>query len=96
MTTPPPPEAAARWPGLLHPERDDNLIGRLYNWKFSSAAGLLREDHPEDVREQVATLARLFGNVGWLDGDIAVLIAATVRGLIGDQDEDDEPAATSG
>ena len=50
-----------------------NLIGRIYNGKFNSALKYLEGESKETV-ELVNTLARLFGNVGWLDGDLGYLL----------------------
>lgn len=60
---------------------NDDLSGRLYNYKFNSALKYL-DGEPEEVKLIVNTLARMFGNVGWgLEGDIGILVAFVLDGL---------------
>lgn len=63
---------------------NDELRGRLANWKFAQAAQHIAEE-PEHVREQVLALALLFDNIGWFDGAMGVIVGAVVDGLLRDE-----------
>ena len=70
------------------PELKD-LRDRLYNWKFNSAlecAIKTLEDLGDD-QDNIAALARLFGNCGWIEGDMGVLISIAVHSLIGNDSD---------
>jgi hypothetical protein len=60
----------------------ERAVGRLQNYKFASAASELTYDATKDERELVEALARMFGNVGWFDGDMATLVDCTVESLL--------------
>ncbi|MEW5934422.1 MAG: hypothetical protein AB1816_12670 [Bacillota bacterium] len=60
---------------------DERLWGRLLNYKFEDAARYV-DGEPAYVKEAVATLNRLFGNVGWFDGDIALLVSYALDALV--------------
>lgn len=57
---------------------NDPLRGRLLNWKFTQALAYLG-DEPDDVRRLVEALARLVGDAGWFEGDLAIIIAAAIE-----------------
>jgi hypothetical protein len=74
------------------------VADRLWNWKFDAAAEMMKkeilasvvaqnepEDHPYtlDERTVISNLARTYGNVGWFDGDAAVLVRASVAWVLG-------------
>lgn len=71
---------------------NDEVAGRLYNWKFSQAGAALDTQiaagevvPTETERETIAALGRLFGNCGWFDGDMGVLVGTAVRSLTGEE-----------
>lgn len=49
------------------------LASRLINYKFKSALQYL-EGEKEETKDLVNFLAKLYGNVGWILGDMAILI----------------------
>ena len=66
---------------------NDELRGRLYNWKFESALNYL-ENEDESVVNETKALAATLGNVGWsLRGTMGVLVAGVVKRLIGGEDK---------
>lgn len=80
---------------LRLPHLNDELISRLYNWKFGQAAGRLDGTEPEEVTDTVQALAQTFGDVGWFGGDRAGLptvVRAAVASLIGYEMDDTEVA----
>jgi len=73
------------------------VADRLFNWKFSAAADAMKKEilatmvanaEPEDLpytldeRDIISSLAKTYGNVGYFDGDAAVLIRAAVAWVI--------------
>ncbi len=68
----------------------DDLVGRLYNWKFKQALAYL-DGQPDEVGELVRVLAATFGSGGWEDGNMGAIVSAAVRRLIG-TDTSDEAA----
>jgi hypothetical protein len=67
----------------------ENCIDRLENWKFDQARKCLDESEPTDTeRELVEALAAVFGNSGWLFGQIEIIVGAAVGTLIGDGEEE--------
>jgi len=44
---------------------NEELSGRLHNWKFESALNYLNNE-PENIREIVKELAENYGNIGWI------------------------------
>jgi hypothetical protein len=66
---------------------NENLESRLYNWKFEQALRYL-DGEPQETKDVVEALARMFGNAGWFYGDMQVVVAAAVRSL-GVEDDDD-------
>lgn len=77
--------------GPLIPDIPENakLINRLYNWKFGQAWYHAEAMNlPDEVTHLISTLNRMFGNIGWvMDGDMTVLIQATVAVLIGFEED---------
>lgn len=65
-------------PNLL--EKNPDLYSRLYNCKFNSALKELKEEN-EETKEIIETLARIFGNSGWIDGDIGLLVGVVIEYL---------------
>jgi hypothetical protein len=64
--------------------KSEKLRGRLINWKFKSAmiyADVFSDD--SEAMEVLVTLNRMFGNVGWFEGDMATIVAVTVDMLLG-------------
>jgi hypothetical protein len=62
----------------------DQCKGRLGEWKFSSAAGYLDQAEPTEAeRDLVEALASAFGNPGWFEGSLGVIVSAVVAGLVG-------------
>lgn len=60
---------------------NDQLAGRLHNWKFQQATWYL-EGESEDVRRLVGALAAILGNVGWMtDSELGVIVAAALQTL---------------
>lgn len=66
-------------------ERNANLRGRLFNWKFGSALMYL-EGEDMEVVGNVRSLYRLFENCGHFEGDLGNLVRLAVLYLIGDED----------
>lgn len=58
-----------------------DLTGRLTNWKFESALRYLDDDVTKDEREVVTSLACVFGNIGYVDGEMGTIISAAVASL---------------
>ena len=57
---------------------------RLENWKFDQAKEYLADSNPTDrEQELVDALAAVFGNGGWLFGQIEIIVGAAVETLIG-------------
>ena len=72
----------------LDKEKDAVLIGRLVNWKFSSALSHLRDDHPKEITTVVKALAASFCNSGWFDGTMAAIVGRSIYSMV-PEDEDD-------
>ena len=70
--------------------RNENtdLINRLFNFKFEAALKYL-EGEDEYVVDVVKALAETFGNCGWLDSNIGVIVYACVSKICPQIDEDD-------
>lgn len=67
----------------------EKTIGRLYNWKFDSALRFAKEQSPLPTSEEILAikaLADTFGNCGYFDGTLALVVRGAVHDLIGDQD----------
>lgn len=64
---------------------DEDVQGRLYNWKFDSAQDMLdvSKATPQE-RQAIKALAETFGNVGYFGGTLAGVVQAAVYGLIGE------------
>jgi hypothetical protein len=56
------------------------LYSRLAHWKFRQALAYV-QDEPAERREAVEALARLFGDVGWFDGDIGHVVRLALCAL---------------
>ena len=56
---------------------NDDLKGRLLNWKFRSAAEHL-EGESEETKTIVDALASCFGNCGWFEGDMGMIVGTLV------------------
>ena len=66
---------------------NENLYGRLYNWKFESALKYLKGESKE-VKKTVRELARKYGNIGWIyESELAEEIARRVFDLGVEEDE---------
>jgi hypothetical protein len=66
--------------GLVEEGMNPVLKNRIFNWKFASASIYLdgEDDH---IKHTVQLLARMFGDCGWLTGDIGSLIQIVVDSL---------------
>lgn len=72
----------------------NDLRDRLLNWKFSQAAehldklpkGMVGEEHANVI----GALCRVFGNSGWLDGDLAVIVDFVVARLTDSDPEESD------
>lgn len=62
---------------------NDETKGRLYNCKFQKARLYLDDKVTEEEHDVINALARTFGDVGWLDGNMDVLVSYIVSQLIG-------------
>lgn len=60
---------------------NEKLKSRLENWKFKQALQYVDDSVSEDEKNVIGTLARLFGDCGWLEGDVGTLISVAVRSL---------------
>lgn len=65
-------------PNLL--KRNEDLYSRLYNCKFGQALQYLKGENEETV-EIVKTLARVFGNSGYIVGDIGSIVDVVITYL---------------
>jgi hypothetical protein len=68
-----------------------HLVSRLSNWKFSTACAYL-EGQPPEVARTVEALAAMFGNCGWLEGSMGIVIAAALASLYDDDEVSQMPA----
>lgn len=64
---------------------NEDLYGRLYNWKFEQALFYVAGE-PEDLQKAVALLARLFGDPGYFGGAMGELVLLVVRALCKDEE----------
>lgn len=69
---------------------NENLIGRVENWKFEQAIKYL-EGESDEVKEIINALATSFGNVGWFDGNLGRIVEFAVKCLLPDDSETKEP-----
>lgn len=67
----------------------ERVQNRLYNWKFGQAAEYYRQDDEGTEKEGalIEALARAFGDCGWFEGDMALLVSTAVSFLVGDDDD---------
>ena len=68
---------------------NEKLKNRLENWKFKDAQKFLGGE-PDPVADIVDALANNFGNSGWLEGDMGLIIQAAIDSLIGEAVDDGE------
>jgi hypothetical protein len=54
------------------------LRGRVFNWKFTSALEHIDEARSEDTKKIIEALSVVFGNEGWEEGLMAVIVSAAV------------------
>jgi uncharacterized protein (DUF1810 family) len=71
-----------------------DLFGRLLNWKFKSALNYL-DGATDEEKSLVEALARMFGNCGWFDGDMAEIVCHALL-HIGISDPNDEGGEEDG
>lgn len=62
---------------------NEDLTGRLENWKFESAKMYVDFDVSVDERLVIEALADTYGNCGWFEGSMGLIIGAAVEALIG-------------
>lgn len=56
---------------------------RILNWKFARAAELLDNANASQAEsELIAALARTFGDSGWFEGDVGLLVGVAVETLL--------------
>ena len=67
-------------------KKNENLRGRLYNFKFDSALQYLDGETDED-KEVIEALARMFGNCAWMGGDIELVVSGCVFSLISGEEK---------
>jgi hypothetical protein len=60
------------------------LLTRLRNWEFQSAADLLDADDLRERAQTVRALARLYGNSGRFEGETGEFVGAVVTVLLRD------------
>lgn len=63
----------------------DDTIGRLQNWKFSQAEAFMAsqvEPATETEISLVEALSVTFGNPGWFDGGMSVIISAALSTIV--------------
>jgi len=60
---------------------NDDLMGRLYNWKFNSAYGYLDGSESEEVVELIDALGQVFGNTGGMCGAMATIVGAALASI---------------
>lgn len=71
----------------------EDVAGRLENWKFSQAlAALNADDATETEIHIIGSLSRMFGNVGWFDGEMSVIVATVVEYLLTDSPKEADAA----
>lgn len=69
----------------LDMEKDEKLIGRLFNQKFRQAEEYLRKDHPDETYALVKALAAAFGNSGiHIEGAIGTIIDVALSTIMPD------------
>jgi len=61
---------------------NSNVRGRLQNWKFGQALVACDGTEEKEYRHKIDLLARLFGDVGWFDGDLGELVDWTVMQML--------------
>jgi hypothetical protein len=59
---------------------NEQLESRLRNWKFSSAMNYVKGEG-EKTERIVYVLASLFGNVGYMDSDLGVLVETALESI---------------
>ena len=58
----------------------EELINRLENWKFSQAYVIAKSKSLTSIEHQtISTLATLFQDCGWMDGEFAELLRCIVE-----------------
>jgi len=57
------------------------LKGKLTNWKFRSALSYL-DGQTEEVKDVVNALCRSYGNCGWFEGDMGLIVGICVESVI--------------
>lgn len=57
---------------------NNKLKSRLINWKFDSAKKYLTETETTTEMTVVVTLSKMFGDIGWFYGDLAILVQSTL------------------
>lgn len=58
---------------------NEDLIGRLQNWKFQSARKHVDNSVTPEDRKLIEALAECFGDIGWFDGYMGVIITASLE-----------------
>jgi len=58
----------------------EKLISRLANWKFCQALSHLK-GQPQDVCDVIQSLGDTFGDCGWFEGRMGIIIGAALEGI---------------
>ena len=61
-------------------ESNEELCGRLMNWKFSQAEACIENESDDEILVIVA-LSRTFGNCGWINGNMGTIIEAAINSI---------------
>jgi hypothetical protein len=56
------------------------LISRLVNWKFGQALAHVG-GQPHDVQDVINALATVFGDCGWFEGNMGIIVGAALEGI---------------
>lgn len=59
---------------------NDRLHSRLQNYKFCSALRFL-DGEDEQVQDLVNALSDVFGDIGWFDGNLAVIVQNALNNI---------------
>jgi len=62
-------------------ENLENIIGRLDNFKFDSAAEYLAKDDKSEEANAIRALSLCFGNCGWFWGSVGDVAGYAVKSL---------------
>jgi len=61
-------------------ELKEKLNSRLANYKFASALKYI-EGESEDIKNLITALNNNFGDIGWFDGDMAIIVHHALKNI---------------